>query len=459
LAKHSINSKRQKTLLIVKASEASRISSDIKNIAVAGWDEEIELLALDDKNLPHAETRVRTQENSYNILTRHAEQNFAFVIIQEGVALDIKYLETEGLPIRRVKSRLTLIKVVVDELEGRNLHWHGRAMSEWSKSSIPCASPDVLVQQFAELGHSQIGRQLLKSLRVVTEADLRAAFRTSDSDGLGLHVIHAFVHDDEPGSSSIAVKNVLEHLYPPGIVVKIDIADLAEIARLEADIVYVYEDGLWSGVELVKRLNAICETSHFKESNIQLHFKYGVTSDAGLVAARLFAKRERIGRLQFRAATNENHFTFLKTGVDTCFRQLTDRTDNGIRKALDAEIEPYAFRSAAGWEGDRLLAISVCSSIGEQLIRPFLERRELEKVGRDKDGNANSMPDSISEEKVARWGLGALGFASTIVFASSIPKPVLPLFWLNGQVSLGGKTVQWRPLFWDARRTGSADRS
>lgn len=459
MTKYSINLKRQKSLLVVKDSEFARISAGIKKIAIVGWEEEIELFGLNDKKLSRHESRIYTTDNSYDLLTKFAEQNFARVIIQEGVPLDIALLEEENLPVRRVKSFLTLIQVVDGELRERNLHWHGRAMNEWSKSSIQHASPDVMVQQFAELGYPQIGKQLLKSLRVVTEADLKEAFKTSDAEKIGLHVAHAFVHDDEPGSSSLAVKNVLEHLYPPGDVVKIDVNNLTEVACLNADVVYVYEDGLWSGVELVKRLNAICETEHFKNSDVQLHFKYGVTSDAGLVAARLFAKRERIGRLQFGAATSGNHFTFLKSGTDTCLQHLTDRSDIEIRRALDAEIEPYAFRNAAGWAEDRSSAISVCSKIGEQLIRPFLERHAKQKSKDNKGKGTGSPSNQISEEKIASWVLGSLGFASTVVFASSIPKPVLPLLWLEGSVSVEGRSVKWRPLFWDARRTGSADKS
>ena len=422
-----------------------------------GWEDEIEISGLSDKKMPRIEANSHASENSYKLLIRCAETPIARIIVQEGVPLDLPYLEGEGLTIRVVKSSLTLIQVVDDELKERNLHWLKRAMSEWAKSSIPCASPEIMVQQFAELGYSQVGKQLLKGLRVITEAELREAFKTSDADNVGLHVVHAFVHDEEPGSSSLAVRNVLEHLHPSGVK-KIDVANFSELAALGADVVYIYEDGLWSGVELVKRLAAICRTTHFKDSNVQLHFRYGVTSDAGLVAARLFAKRERIGRVQFRAAAPENHFTFLKPGVDTCLRKLADRSDESIRQALDAEIEPYAFRADAGWADSRSSAINVCSKIGEQLVKPFLERKAKEKFDAKKGSDAGLVLKEISDEKVAKWGLGALGFASTVVFASSIPKPALPLLWLDGQVSIDGRTVKWRPLFWDARRTGSADK-
>lgn len=460
MSKHSVHLKLQKSLLVLKASDYSRIKSDIIEIAVIGWEEEIEIISLDDKKLSRHDLKNRAINNSHNLLIKFSDENFSRIIIQSDAPLDFDYLEHENLPVKLVKSRLTLIQVINDELKSRNLHWLGRSMSEWEKSSIPHASPDVMVQQFAELGYPQIGKHLLKSLRVVTKADLKNAFMAADPQNLGFNVIHAFVHDDEPGSSSFAVKDVLEHLHPiNGSVVTINASNLKDLTCLNADVVYVYEDGLWSGVELVKRLNLISGSEDFKKSNVQFHFKFGVTSDAGLIAARLFSKREKISRFQFSPAILGNHFTFLKAGTNSCFPFLEDRNDDAIRKALDAEIEPFAFREEAGWGTERGAAISVCSNIGKQLIKPFLERREIEKESAGKIEAVEAKNPEISQAKIDRWALGALNFASTIVFDSSIPKPVLPLFWLNGTVSLNGKTVKWRPLFWDARRTGTADKS
>lgn len=445
---HTNSLNRQKILLVIESSGLSRVTKFINDEAIADWRNVIQIFPLENKKLPRSKAKEYSVTNSYELIKESAEKNFELVIVNIDVPLDLELLQKEELPLKRVTSFKTLLKVLGDQLKDRNLHWHSHAMNEWNKSSIRCQSPELMVQQFAELGYPQIGKQLLKGLRVVTEADLRSVFTISDAEKIGHKVVHAFIQDDEPGSSSIAIKNVLEHLYPLGDVVKINIENLAEIESLEADVVYVYEDGLWSGVELVNRLNAICKTEFFRNSNIQLHFRYGITSDAGLIAARLFAKRERIGRLQFAAAKPENHYTFLKPGIDTCFQDVSDCGDNVIREALDKEIEPYAFRCKADWNNDPSQAMEVCLEIGKQLIRPFLERREKEK---------NGFQTQVTEEKVTRWGLGALGFASTVVFASSVPKPVLPLFWLDGQVSFNGKSIDWRPLFWDTRRTGKVD--
>src|SRR5450830_1809898 len=435
---HTYNSNHQKILLVIKSSEHSTVMTSINDVAIDGWKNFIEIFTLNDKKRPRLEAKIYSNENSNEL-----------IIVHEGVSVDLRLLEQEDLPLKRVASLKTLLKEITSKLKERKLHWYSYAMNEWEKSSIQCASPDVMVQQFSELGYSKIGKQLLKGLRVVTEHELRTAFTISDAEKIGYKVVHAFIEDGEPGSSSIAIRNVLEHLYPPEDVMEIHIEKLDQIAALEADVLYIYEDGLWSGVEIVKRLNAICLTTVFKESNIQLHFKYGVTSDAGLIAARLFAKRERIGRLYVAAAKPENHFTFLKSGIDTCFSHVIDQNDKQIRDALDMEIEPYAFRFKADWD-DSLHAMDVCLQIGKQLVRPFLERRQKEK---------GSDVSQVSDEKVTRWGLGALGFASTVVFASSVPKPVLPLLWLTGRVNLNGNSINWRPLFWDARRTGKVDNS
>lgn len=335
------------------------------------------------------------------------------------------------------------------------MHWYNHAKHEWENSSLKCATPEAWVQQFVELGYGHIAKHLLKNLRVITDADLREAFKTSEAERIGLNIAHAFFEDDEPGSSSIAIQNVLEHMYTlPDKVIKINLASANSLANINADVLFVYEDGLWSGVELVRRLNAMCKTEHFTKSSLQLHFKYGATSDVGLLAARLFAKREGLSRIQFYPAKSSRHFKFLKDGVNG-FDHLNGQNDAAIRSALDMEIEPYAFQSVELWGEERKKAISVCAEIGEQLVRAFLERKEQAKSNTVESG-VNNKSIHVSDEKVTQLKLGAGSFASTIVFASSIPKPVLPLMWLQGRVTLGNKSVNWRPLFWDARRTGFA---
>ncbi len=440
----------------MKGSEFQRVLTQINNYAIVGWQNTIDIQPINDQKLNRSDLKKQSEKNTRDIISKYDDKLFVNFIVQDCFPLNIDRLKSEEIPVRRVFSVKTLLNEAEEILKQHNLDWRSYAIREWNKSSLRCISPDVWVQQFAELGHAQVAKHLLKSLRVVTEAELREAFKTLETERIGLNVAHAFFHDDEAGSSSIAIQNVLEHMYPSEEVIKINLASANSLAHVKADVLFVYEDGLWSGVELVERLNAICKIEHFNTSNLQLHFKYGTTSDVGLSAARLFAKREGLSRLQFHPAKPSHHFKFLKDGVDTCFEYLNDRNDVTIRKALDMEIEPYAFRSVTMWGEERGKAISVCAEIGKQLVRSFLERKEQAKIIKvEKD--EHTKPIDITDEMIARLELGALSFASTIVFASSIPKPVLPLMWLQGHVNLGNKSLDWRPLFWDARRTGQTD--
>jgi len=443
-----------KVLILVEGSEFKRVQAYLNKVAMVGWQNVIDIQPIKTKKLKQSEIKQESDKNTEEIISKLDDKFFDSLIVPSDLPLDTDRLQREEISVIKVGSVKTLLSKVDEILKKHNLHWQSHAVREWEKSSLKYANPDEWVQQFSELGHPQIAKHLLKILRVVTEAELQEAFKISEADRIGLNIAHAFFHDDEPGSSSIAIQSVLEHMYPPSEkVIKIDLTSGDSLANINTDVLFIYEDGLWSGVELIGRLKAICETQHFTQSNLQLHFKYGITSDVGLSAARLFSKNKKLNRLQFHPAKSSHYFKFLKDDVDASFNHLSDQNDVAIREELDMAIEPYAFRSVEMWggENERKNAILVCAEIGKQLARPFLERKEQAKKSHAEKNEIN-----ISAEMIAKWELGACGFASTIVFASSIPKPVLPLMWLQGPVNLGNKSVKWKPLFWDARRTGQA---
>ena len=116
-------------------------------------------------------------------------------------------------------------------------------------------------------------------------------------------------------------------------------------------------------------------------------------------------------------------------------------TDDDFRKLVDAHVVPYAFANDLLWKGRAQQACEVCEAIGAQLVRPWLARTK---------GTAGL------DERTNRWTLGALRMASLTAFANSVPKPVIPLLWLSGDVSFHSHQFEWRPLFWDARRTNAA---
>lgn len=428
-----------KLIVIIYERDSASFLAKLSDLCCIGWETYVSVRVL---TAPSVDTLEYTQE----IIDEYFDSSSNMIFFQDRL-LEEDELKAEHVQYRRCRTTKTMIQAMTPELMSLNIHWKSYAESQWIKSTLRSARPEEWVQQFAELGHRDIGRNLLKSLRIITDAEISEAFKPAPYDEIGVRVMHAYIHEEEPGSSSIAIKNILEHMHPQGVL-PIDLKNHEAFRTIDADVLYIYEDGLWSGVEVVRRLQMLSQSAALMSSNLQIVFKYCVTCDAGLSAARLFSVRNSAGRFQFPSAKPGYHFAFLQQGINTRFPALEDRSDEAIRAAIDSVIEPYAFASNTIWGTGKEAGVSVCREIGAQLARRFLERKS------QKD-NLDGDPMEVTAEKVNRLRLGAMSFASTIVFATSIPKPVLPVMWLDGEVTLNARTVKWRPLFWDARRTGA----
>lgn len=448
------NIQRDKTLILVKQSFERQITETMSQLGCAEWENAFEIRVLNERRDPCDDISTLVNVNTQKIIFEHADGYIRNVVTLPHLTVDIDSLREEGISARETNTIVTLHKVLIEQLRARKLHWEDFAYDEWNKSTLGHANPLEWVQQFAELGFPNVGKTLLRNLRVITEKELNAAFAISPEENAGLRIAYAYISDGEAGSSSLSIRNILEHYYPSNDILEIHLDNLEALDNINKDVIYVFEDGLWSGVELVKRLTNIHASESFRRSAVQINFRYGVTSDSGLIAARLFARREKSSRVQFFSAKTGYHFKFLKnTGKDDFTNLLTD-SDAEIRNQLDLAIEPYAFRKEAGWGVDRENAIAICSEIGQQLVIPFLRRKKASKADRQLSRDEIDRL-VVDEESIEKWRLGASGFASTVVFATSIPKPVLPIMWLSGDITVRGKSIHWKPLFWDVRRTGS----
>lgn len=156
--------------------------------------------------------------------------------------------------------------------------------------------------------------------------------------------------------------------------------------------------------------------------------------------------------VQLRAAVGDDHYKLLRLEDELKIENLIAPSDDEVRRIIDEHIRPMAFQSDHIWCGRQAEALDICEAIGRQLVSSFLERRRQTKLLSENTG----IPfDATAEDRSLRWALGALRFGSTVAFESSVPKPVLPLMWLQGKVILNGIEINWRPLFWDVRRTGA----
>lgn len=43
------------------------------------------------------------------------------------------------------------------------------------------------------------------------------------------------------------------------------------------------------------------------------------------------------------------------------------------------------------------------------------------------------------------------GLGMALAFGHSVPKASLPLFWMDGDVTIGANSLKWQPLFPDAK--------
>ena len=452
---HLRASHRPCILVVVCEADAPSLRRKIALLCGLGWEDQ-------------GRFRVVAKQFSLDDLTEsviedYYEYDLRKVYFQTGL-LDQKALEAEGVEFTLRPSSEALSREIKKSLMDLGIHWERRAEVEWEKSSLGHLSPKEWVAQFGKLADTGTARSILKTLRVISDAEIRAAFKLSEAEGIGRTIAHAYFHDDEPGSSCITVKNILEHMLPEGDVAALNLTDSTYFQNLKADVLYVYEDGLWSGVEIVKRLNALSEIDSLAKSKTKIVFKYCVTCDAGLAAARHASSKHDHRLFDIQPATADYHFSFVRTGIDLQFPDIEVKCDASIRAAIDANVQPYLFEVSGLWGEGREEAQRVCAEIGEQLVRPYLARKAQEKAkakamreGTNADFPAID-PASISQDEVDQWKLGAMKFGSTIVFASSIPKPVIPLMWLKGEVTIDGMTVDWKPLFWDARRIDEAAR-
>jgi hypothetical protein len=437
-----------KILILAPEKDVDSLTAYISKLAIPSWNEYVVVWGFEERRgiAKRGGNSVLVQ-NSQIVLERVNDSKFEYVVCHKDAALDIKLLEKHVKKIYVRPKLESLREQIKDLLTTQKLHWRTHASSQWNHSTIKHINPEEWCSQFVSLGIShEFGANLLKLLRVIPSSDLHDAFRISEEEVAGLNVAHAYFSDDEPGASSIVIRHLLEHIYLPEDVVAISPANGPQFGHSSFNKIYIYEDGLWSGVELQNRLDLL--NKHVGWRNIALTFRYAVTSDAGLWAGRLHRSSQNFSNVTIDAA--KTHFKFLRPGSEARLRAV--QSSDNIRDVIDELVEPYVFREPHVWGDELNTARDVLLELGRQLMKPFLQRREQIKrmaFGPPVEPTADIV---IPEEKLRRWCLGALQFGSTVVFSSSIPKPVLPLFWLKGTVKWGEKTIEWHPLFWDVRR-------
>ena len=313
-------------------------------------------------------------------------------------------------------------------------HWRSYAQEQLERFEGQITPLDKWVRQFVDLKVPHLGQRLLMQLQVVGFGDQDRPFSPRMHETLGQNVLHCYFDDGDYGGSWISVQDQLSHDFPEEIVQVIKVADDHLILpETNADELVIYEDGLWSGSETVKRLRLIKESNWTKP----IRLKFLVVTDFGLMVARHAVRYLGLENVVRVDACHSRIETFLKQEIAKGFSHGRGMEPEEYTKRLQGHVELSAFQNPDDWPEGIEDAQHAAETLGRQLVKEWYQNDRL---------------DDDADSGAEKFCLGGGRFASTMVFTNSVPKVCLPLFWLSGQVSLNGESLQWEPLFRDARR-------
>lgn len=426
--------------LVLSTDSVAKVQATLTRLIVP--DAANAVVVLDDASAKVFTTDVKTQvtEGLIGQLTVHPPHDGNRLIIDHQARCDMADLQewwrTSQFGDRRIGTLAvkTILRELNEHLDAKGISWRKHASTELAKFEGPQVKLDVWLQQFQALGRPDVGRKLAAKLRVIkTGAFVKTVFAPQAASLIGHRQANCFVRDSDDGGSWVEMQSLLTHTFPAGSVFPVlwdKEAGRLDFPAADVDEFVIYEDGLWSGSEAVRRLQAIAATP----PAARVTFRFGVVTDFGISVVR-----QAIRSLGLTASVGVDTAgleakRFLSTPLPAHLQTGVGMEQCDYFKELHNHIAPYAFREAGNWSAEE---IAFSEDIGRQLVGRWLHL----KKGREPTG-----------DEIGVFALGGGGFASMLAFSRSIPKVCLPLLWLDGPVEVGGKRVTWQPLLADARR-------
>lgn len=330
-----------------------------------------------------------------------------------------------------------LIKRLGKIAKSLKIHWREHALQQIGRFQNQTTPLDDWCDQFFNLGVGHIGRRIAMRLEVVEYGGFAEPFEPKKHERIGQSLLHCYVQDEDAGGSWVSISDHLTHTYPDHLVQPIFLEDHRFVfPEAEVDEIVIYEDGLWSGSETVKRIQKIA----VGPIGPPVRLKFAIVTDFGLMVARQAIRHFNMqGRVAIDASSARLEH-FVKSDIPDALKRGEGLDPQAYFKTLHKHVIESAFCDSEDWPEGLEESREVTKSLGQQLVRGWYK---------------NHRPDDDPDDGAEKFGLGGGGFAATIAFTRSVPKICLPLLWLAGPVTHNGKTLRWQPLFKDARRVGS----
>ncbi len=318
-----------------------------------------------------------------------------------------------------------------DELDARQLSWRKNARDQIRQYKYKKSDIDDWLAQFTALGATWVGEGLLRQVRVVTSEEMSSAFTLTPAEVIGKRYRIAYMGESDPsGSGNEIGSQIVKDLDPKR---SLDFSTVLSDFGNQVGDIYLFEDGLWSGVEVRRWLDQV-RASMTDSGQVTLRLRHAVATDYGVAIIRHYLKTHAVRYVELETT---KYLVYVSVLAPASINMVESEqfSIEEFEDHLKKNIRPIAFQAEFDWNGKAAEAMLVCRQIGIPLVRDYARRNGK----------------TWTQERISSWGLGAGEFAATLVFHNSVPKVCLPLFWLSGNVSLSGRTVSWKPLFYDQR--------
>jgi len=376
-------------------------------------------------------------------------QEAARVIIVGPVGLHPDLESSDPRAPIRLPTTSQLREVLPDVLAAANLDWVGTLMRSLDHyhHEIDRDRVEAWRYQFRRFDGAWIAEALLKLLDFwpsnrVSEALFRVpgdATPSSDADIQDWLASYDHIGFNKPDSgdsstmiSRLAKTRIGKTLAPKRIDFHRHVTESAKPTR-----VLLLEDCLVTGTEIVKLLESLPADNLRKH---EIDFKFAVATQSGCKRLDYYLKQRGFTQVRWFVPSDNLISNLSEAGAAAPETSLFGEDGELVNPSAHI-IDGIQLRGAPHFSSDERNAIT---SLSRAICWPLLESH-LRDSGWSKDRVVG----------VCRhWLLGFSGLGLLLAMAHGVPKPTLPLFWLEGHISVehkGRHPYRWRgdwiPLF------------
>jgi hypothetical protein len=451
------SSRPSRTKIVVICHDADRDDAQaiIDKSAPIGWRAvgEIRLLEAGSRPRFRAKEGGTEREVAQNpeLLRRTLDQiappqQAARIIIVGTVRLYPDLQQSDPRAPIRLATTKQLSEVLPNVLSTAGLDWLSHLMRSLEHYHVEIDQPrvDAWRYQFQVFDGAWMAEALLKLLDFwpssqVSETLFRVPGQTTPSTDNDIHdwlssYDHIAFNKADSGDSSAMISRLAKIRIGKMLATKrTDFAKHVTESSRPTNILLL-EDCLVTGTETVRLLDAL-PTEKLHEHRIDMKFAVGTQS--GCKRLGLYLKQRGLTNARVLLPPDAIMQNFTPAGLAVQDTGLFAENGDLLHPA-EHIIHGIQLRAKGHFNrSERDNITSLCQSICGPLLRLHLQRAEWP-------------PESI-EEVADRWKLGFAGLGLLLALAHGIPKPTLPLFWVEGPISVEHFSYRfradWIPLF------------